>query len=140
MSTKEWGSYPGCLIGPRLLFCVCIKLITKFNISGNYYRRIFVFFGMGITIFSTIQSAGKKCVPYLKVMVHHFRRLEVALMATSRHHWHSFSSSQGVLNLSDSRKTWLKIAKCLFEPRILDLKKELSLSITNYINKYLTRL
>ena len=44
------------------------------------------------------------------------------------------------MNLSDSRKTWIKIAEFLFEPQIFYFFENLlTLSINNYINKYLTR-
>ena len=61
-------------------------------------------------------------------------------MATSCLDWYKVSSPPDVLNLSDSRKTWLQIPFSFGAANSCFFFNALTLSIKNYLNKYLTRL
>ena len=49
-----------------------------------------------------------------RVAGHYFRKIGGCLHGHYFHHWYQFSSPKDVLNLQDSRKTWLKIGTFLF--------------------------
>ena len=137
------GKYIPCILRVYNLFSVlCTPLCAVYNSSCMIYIIITLYYLIIIKASGFETARLHYQCSLVKVIVHHFRKIEGCLkMATSFNHWYQFSSPKDFLNLLDSRKNWLQIALCLLELRILNLKiNALTVNIKIFINKYLTRI